>query len=63
MQALANNVELAGKASVRAVMLIKQEDLNVAFGGTAGVPPLEPRMLGTQTPSLGPHVRTSGALS
>jgi hypothetical protein len=38
-QALANSKELAGKAAVHAVMLMKQEALNVAFGGAASVPP------------------------
>jgi hypothetical protein len=39
-QALANSKELAGKAAVRAVMMMKQEAINVAFGGVASVPPL-----------------------
>jgi hypothetical protein len=37
---LANSKELAGKAAVRAVMMMKQEAINVAFGGVASVPPL-----------------------
>jgi hypothetical protein len=38
-QALANSKDLAGKAAVRAIMLMKQEALNIAFGGAASVPP------------------------
>jgi hypothetical protein len=36
---LANTEELAGKAAVHAVMLMKQEALNIVFGGAASVPP------------------------
>jgi hypothetical protein len=39
MQALANNEELASKAAVRAIMLMKQEALNIAFGSTVSLPP------------------------
>jgi hypothetical protein len=39
VQALYNSNELAGKAAVHAVMLMKQETLNVMFGCTAFVPP------------------------
>jgi hypothetical protein len=38
-QALANTEELVGKAAVRAVMMKKQEAINVMFGGVASVPP------------------------
>jgi hypothetical protein len=38
-QALANNKELTGKATVRADMMMKQEAINVAFGGVASLPP------------------------
>jgi hypothetical protein len=38
-QALANSEELAGKAAVRAIMMMKQEAINVAFGGVASVHP------------------------
>jgi hypothetical protein len=37
-QALANNEELAGKATACAVMMMKQEAINVAFGGVASLP-------------------------
>jgi hypothetical protein len=37
-QALANSEELAGKAAVRFVMMMKQEAINVAFGGVASLP-------------------------
>jgi uncharacterized protein YkwD len=37
-QALANNEELAGKAAVRTVMMMKQEAINVAFGSVASLP-------------------------
>jgi hypothetical protein len=39
VQALANSEELAGKAIVCAVMMMKQEAINVAFGGGAYVTP------------------------
>jgi hypothetical protein len=39
-QALANSEEMAGKAVVRVAMMMKQEAINVAFGGGgASVPP------------------------
>jgi hypothetical protein len=38
-QALANSEELAGKVVVRAVMMKKQEAINVTFGGVASPPP------------------------
>jgi hypothetical protein len=38
VQALANSEELAGKAAVHAVMMMKQEAINVAFGGVASLP-------------------------
>jgi hypothetical protein len=38
-QALANIEELAGKAAMHAVMMMKQEAINVAFGGVASLPP------------------------
>jgi hypothetical protein len=38
-EALANSEELAGKAAVRTVMMMKQEAINVEFGGVASVPP------------------------
>jgi hypothetical protein len=37
--ALANSEELAGKAAACAVMMMKQEAINVAFGGVASMPP------------------------
>jgi hypothetical protein len=37
--ALANSEELAGKAVVRVVMMMKQEAINVASGGVASLPP------------------------
>jgi hypothetical protein len=37
-QALANSEELAGKAAVHVVMMMKKETINVAFGGVASVP-------------------------
>jgi hypothetical protein len=36
---LANIEELTGKAAMRAVMMMKQEAINVAFGGIASLPP------------------------
>jgi hypothetical protein len=59
-QALANNEELAGKAVVRTVMMMKQEALNIAFGGASSLPP--PHSVGgvlstssvTSTPSRRP---------
>jgi hypothetical protein len=36
---LANSEVLAGKAAARAVMMMKQEAINVAFGGVASLPP------------------------
>jgi hypothetical protein len=39
VQALTNSEDLAGKAAVRAIMLMKQEALNIAFGGASSVPP------------------------
>jgi hypothetical protein len=36
---LANSEELAGKAAARAIMMMKQEAINVAFGGVASMPP------------------------
>jgi hypothetical protein len=38
-QALANSEELAGKAVAQAVMMMKQEAINVAFGSVASLPP------------------------
>jgi hypothetical protein len=38
-QALANIEELAGKAVARVVMTMKQEAINVVFGGVASMPP------------------------
>jgi hypothetical protein len=38
-QALANSEELASKAAVRAVMMMKQEALNVVFGSATSLPP------------------------
>jgi hypothetical protein len=38
VQALANSEELASKAIVCAVMLMKQEALNVAFGSASSMP-------------------------
>jgi hypothetical protein len=37
--ALANSEELAGKAAACAIMMMKQEAINVAFGGVASMPP------------------------
>jgi hypothetical protein len=38
-QALANSEELAGKAAICAVMMMKQEAINVAFGIVTSLPP------------------------
>jgi hypothetical protein len=60
-QALANSEELAGKAAVRAVMMMKQEAINVAFTGVTSLPPacaVGGALLTssvTSTPSDGPH--------
>jgi hypothetical protein len=39
VQALANSKELVGKAAMHAIMMMKQEAINVAFGGVTSVPP------------------------
>jgi hypothetical protein len=39
VHALANSEELARKATARAFMMMKQETINVAFGGIASMPP------------------------
>jgi hypothetical protein len=36
---VANSGELAGKAAVRDIMMMKQEAMNVVFGGDASLPP------------------------
>jgi hypothetical protein len=36
---LVDSEELAGKAATRAIMMMKQEAINVAFGGVASMPP------------------------
>jgi hypothetical protein len=36
---LANSKDLAGKVTVRAVMLMKKEALNIAFGEAVRLPP------------------------
>jgi hypothetical protein len=56
-QGLANSEELAGKAAVRIVMMMKQEAINIAFDDVVSVPP--PQSIGgalsmssvTSTPS------------
>jgi hypothetical protein len=76
-QALANSEELVGKAAVRAVMMMKQEALKVAFGRavsmpphpmaisslTSGRPPLKPRTPSPHAPLQGTQARAGGALS
>jgi hypothetical protein len=76
VQALANSKELASKAIVCAIMLMKQEVLNVAFGSASSMPPPYPitgalsTSLVTSTPSghpalqprtPGPHAPSLGA--
>jgi hypothetical protein len=39
-QALANSEELASKAAVRTVMMMRQDAINITFGVVASVPPL-----------------------
>jgi hypothetical protein len=38
-QAMVNREELAGKAAMRFVMMMKQEAINVAFSGATSLPP------------------------
>jgi hypothetical protein len=68
VQALANSEELAGKAVLQAIMLMKNEALNVVFSGAISVPPPHPMacafstILVTSTPSGRPPIapRTTG---
>jgi hypothetical protein len=76
VQAVANIEKLADKTDMWAIVMMKQEAPNVAFGRDIVVPPmvdasstssvtstpsrrapLEPRMHGAQTLSLGAHLR------
>jgi hypothetical protein len=52
MQALANSKELASKAIVCAVMLMKQEALNIAFGSASSMPPPYPIASALSTSSV-----------